>query len=107
MDEYRGNVLADIDHALSAGKRGLTLTREQLEQLAGLFRDLVEAKNAAVREAERFRRGELTPDEFQRLCHNLDERPGCTRAEFEAGCRAYQEQLFGSPVSGDTIRLCS
>lgn len=36
----------------------------------------------------------LTPEEFQLLCHNMDEKP-CTRAEFEQGCKKYQDLLFG------------
>jgi hypothetical protein len=46
-------------------------------------------------ELRRLRCGELTPEEFQALCHHLDGRPGCTREAFEAGCAAYQEKLFG------------
>jgi len=50
---------------------------------------------ALVAEIRRLKRGEFTPDEFQALCHHRDERPGCTRASFEAGCREYQRKLFG------------
>lgn len=46
-------------------------------------------------ELTRLKRGEFTPEEFQRLCHHWDERPGCTREAFEQGCREYQKKLFG------------
>lgn len=46
-------------------------------------------------EIRRLRRGDFTPEEFQALCHHRDDKPGCTRADFEAGCVAYQEKLFG------------
>jgi hypothetical protein len=48
-----------------------------------------------VAEIRRLKRGEFTPEEFQALCHHRDERPGCTRADFEAGCREYTAKLFG------------
>ena len=41
-------------------------------------------------EIARLKRGDFTPEEFQALCHNRDEKPGCTRAEFAAGCMTYQ-----------------
>lgn len=49
----------------------------------------------AKHEIARLKRGEFTPEEFQNLCHHRDESPGCTRADFEIGCREYQEKLFG------------
>lgn len=57
-----------------------------------------------VEEVERLRRGELTPEEVQSLCHNLHERPRCTRAEFEAGCEQFQDRLFGPrPFEGEVM----
>lgn len=44
-------------------------------------------------EVERLKSGRFTPEEFQRLCHNLPE--NCTRKTFEKGCREYQNKLFG------------
>jgi len=47
-------------------------------------------------EIARLKDGDLTPEEFQNLCHRLDEKnPGCTREDFEEGCKIYQEHLFG------------
>lgn len=46
-------------------------------------------------EVARLKRGDFTPTEFQDLCHHRDEKPGCTRADFEAGCHEYQKRLFG------------
>lgn len=43
-------------------------------------------------EIERLKAGRFTEEEFQALCHNLT---GADRERFEAGCRAYQDQLFG------------
>lgn len=50
-----------------------------------------------VAEVRRLRRGDFTPEEFQNLCHHRDQKPGCTRQDFEEGCRQYQAKLFGSP----------
>lgn len=50
---------------------------------------------AAEAEIARLKRGDFTPEEFQNLCHNRHESPGCTRADFEAGCVQFQEKLFG------------
>lgn len=47
-------------------------------------------------EVQRLLRGDFTPEEFQNLCHHRNEKPGCTREEFEAGCREYQRRLFGA-----------
>ena len=46
-------------------------------------------------EVARLKRGDFTPEEFQNLCHNLHERPVCTREEFSQGCLQFQEKLFG------------
>lgn len=57
---------------------------------------IIAAAIAAERaEVERLKRGEFTREEFQALCHHRDERPGCTAADFAAGCREYQAKLFG------------
>ncbi len=53
-------------------------------------------------ELDRLRRGDFTSEEFQNLCHNLHERPGCSRAEFEEGCRAYRAKLFGGATKDAT-----
>lgn len=55
------------------------------------------AENKLLKEQiARLSRGDLTPEEFQRLCHNYDElKPGCSREEFEEGCKRYQLKLFG------------
>jgi hypothetical protein len=49
------------------------------------------------KEIDRLKAGDLTPDEFQNLCHNLHlkDKP-CSRAEFEAGCRECADRIFGS-----------
>lgn len=53
-----------------------------------------------VNEIMRLKRGEFTPEEFQEMCHNRHETPGCTSADFAAGCVQYQRQLFG-PAEGE------
>jgi hypothetical protein len=63
------------------------------------FNHVVNALYAQAEEITRLKRGEFTPEEFQALCHHRDERPGCTRADFEAGCDEYQRKLFG-PAAG-------
>jgi hypothetical protein len=47
-------------------------------------------------EVKRLKAGNFTPEEFQVLCHNLHERgTPCTRAEFDHGCKKFQDLLFG------------
>jgi hypothetical protein len=60
--------------------------------LTGCTADLLVAVTALCDEVERLRRGEFTSDEFQNLCHNLDE---TKRSEFFAGCAEFQRKLFG------------
>jgi hypothetical protein len=60
-------------------------------------RDVIPELLAEIR---RLKRGEFTPEEFQALCHHRDEQPGCTRADFEAGCQEYQKSLFGAAGGG-------
>ena len=43
-------------------------------------------------EADRLRRGDFTPEEFQNLCHNFSEDD---KQKFFQGCREYQKKLFG------------
>ncbi len=56
-------------------------------------------------EVARLKRGDLTPEEFHALCHNLHERVDrpCTRKEFDAECEKFADQLFDVP--GDTGRI--
>ena len=64
--------------------------------------DLIRAAYAEqTAELERFRRGDLTPAEFQELCHNLHEKPKpCTPQEHCDGCEAFQVKMFGaSPIT--------
>lgn len=43
-------------------------------------------------EIDRLKAGRFTPEEFQNLCHHLDE---TKRASFYQGCADYQRKLFG------------
>jgi hypothetical protein len=55
-----------------------------------------DAENRELRaEVERLKRGDFTPEEFQNLCHNLHEKPGCTLELQGKGCDAFQKKLFG------------
>ncbi len=56
---------------------------------------------ALVAELRRHKDGSLTSEEFQHLCHNLHKLPGCTQESFRAGCREYQEKLFGLCDTGN------
>lgn len=47
------------------------------------------------REIARLKRGEFTPEEFQNLCHEREDRPGCSVRQFFDGCADYQLKLFG------------
>ncbi len=53
---------------------------------------LTNAWNAALSDNRRLRRGDLTEEEVQNLCHNLPE--DCPK-KFAEGCRAYNAKLFG------------
>ena len=59
------------------------------------LRRLAFERDALTIEVARLKRGDFTPEEFQNLCHNLHERPVCTRKEFAQGCLQFQEKLFG------------
>lgn len=50
MSEYPGSVLAELEAAVAAGKKGHTLTSDQLRQVLEVVGGLVEAKNELVRE---------------------------------------------------------
>jgi hypothetical protein len=79
-----------------------------IESLPTFYLELLAERDAARSEVRRLKRGDFTPDEFQALCHHRDEKAGCTRADFEAGCRVYQESLFGkSPVPFPMVSLPS
>lgn len=47
-------------------------------------------------EVERLKAGDFTEEEFQNLCHNSSPDDRC---RFEAGCREYQDKLFGPKPS--------
>lgn len=55
----------------------------------------------AEAECERLRRGDFTDEELQNLCHNMPEKE-TKAAAFIAGCRAYQEKLFGAEALNPT-----
>lgn len=54
--------------------------------------ELEEQLEKANTEIARLKRGEFTEEEFQNLCHNLNENDYC---RFKKGCEEYQEMLFG------------
>jgi hypothetical protein len=45
-------------------------------------------------EIERIKRGDFTREEVHGFCHNLTDK--VPRAEFEEGCRKYQDRLYGA-----------
>jgi hypothetical protein len=49
-----------------------------------------------IEENRRLKSGAFTRDEFMGLCH--DKFP-CSREDFEAGCKEYQDKIFGEGVS--------
>lgn len=49
-------------------------------------------------EIDRLKAGDFTEDEFQNLCHKFGPDDRC---RFEAGCREYQDKLFG-PKEAET-----
>lgn len=50
MSEYRGNALAELEAAIITGRKGHTLTAEQIRQVLEVVGGLTEAKNVTVRE---------------------------------------------------------
>ncbi len=67
-----------------------------VEKIANKITEDVQGDNVRLLETvARLKRGDFTPDEFQNLCHHRDEKPGCTQADFDRGCREYQANLFG------------
>jgi predicted RNase H-like nuclease (RuvC/YqgF family) len=95
LDEDRHDLREERD-ALAADVAGLRSelaeTKRQLE--VSCSRDSLRL-TAAEAEVTRLKRGDFTPEEFQNLCHHRDEKSGCTRRDFEDGCRKYQDLLFG------------
>ena len=63
--------------------------------ISGSAMRLIAEREMLMNEVSRLKRGDFTPEEFQNLCHNLHERPVCTREEFAQGCLQFQEKLFG------------
>lgn len=66
---------------------------QQHNEIVGLRQELV-----------RLKRGEFTMEEFQNLCHNRHEKPGCTAKEFFDGCAAFQKSMFGHSERGDKAK---
>lgn len=108
----RGRYLLDhaqrVDNLLNENSRLVELRREAEARLG-----VVQQSNAAWRaqfegqreitiacatHRDRLLRGEFTPEEIHGFCHRL--RETVPREEFERGCRAYQEKLYG-PVPSD------
>lgn len=83
-------------HLLEENSRLTDLKRAaeaDLEQLKVATRAITEQKLAILVDRNRLAAGNLTPEEVQNLCHNLP--ATVPREEFEAGCRAYQDKLYG------------
>lgn len=59
------------------------------------YNEMDRRRLAAEKEVERLKRGEFTREEFQNLCHNRHEKPGCTAQDFFDGCAAFQKSMFG------------
>lgn len=56
-----------------------------------------------VAEIRRLKRGDFTKAEIHNLCHNLHEKnSNCTLAEFQEGCKEFQNKLFGDTQHGPT-----
>jgi hypothetical protein len=87
----------DIVSSYRVGHRDARHAAAELAQAA--VAAVVAERDAARAETARLKRGAFTPGEFQDLCHHRDESPDCTRADFEAGCRAYQAALFGAVLA--------
>lgn len=71
----------------------LQIRTEQRDKALARVEELQAKVSEQEGELARLRRGDFTPEEFQNLCHNIDVQAG--RECFEAGCREYQERLFG------------
>jgi hypothetical protein len=86
--------------ALAVGK--LVDEIDRLQRIEGLYQRLQEVNHDVqvhneflTKEVARLKRGDFTPEEFQNLCHNRHDKPGCTPLEFAQGCVGYNKELFG------------
>lgn len=92
-DVYR-SVTADYDllfNTVDDCGGCLDADESTIEAVVRLLTEKVRIEN----EVRRLKRGHFTPEEFQNLCHHLDEKPGCSPEAFAAGCAEYQRKLFG------------
>lgn len=62
-----------------------------LEASRYIYRDITTVVGAEIL---RLTSGEFTVQEIQQFCHKIKET--CPRAEFEAGCKAYQDLVYGA-----------
>jgi hypothetical protein len=91
--------MSDTDQMNLEGlKKAYELILAGMGSQSELMDSLKQENRSLKKEVERLKEGDFTPEELQNLCHNLQ---GCGRAEFEEGCRRYQEQLFGPKPNGD------
>lgn len=69
---------------------------ERLETIEGIFQIYkclcIADTKWLIDELKRFKRGDLTEEEFQNQCHNYD---GNDLKRFDDGCKHYQTQKFG------------
>ena len=92
--------IAELAYSVYAANYGKGQSLEYLAQRGGFGPGEMDMFLPGWREMcseiNRLTSGRLTPEEFQTLCHNLNERgTPCTREEFEKGCVEFQNQLFG------------
>lgn len=79
----------------------------RIQRLAAQLNGVMNSLATSQREVERLRAGSFTPQEFQNLCHNFDEKD---REVFVAGCIEYQKKLFGesaTPLPSTRIRAAA
>lgn len=80
------------DELLDLQNVAAALENLNLDRMAKLVRQAFDRLLELDAENTRLRSGAFTEEEFQNLCHGLNDGD---RIRFEQGCKEYQRQLFG------------
>lgn len=89
----------DLERIEVEAKKLVTRTEGTCCDIRMIGRSRIDSLSAIVEEltaeVRRLRKGDLTPQEFQDLCHNLHDRPECTPKEFADGWSSFNANCSG------------
>lgn len=78
------------------------MTEEEVSRLQSQVFELNMKVYELGKEVARLKNGDLTPQEFQNLCHNLkDKNPACPLHDFQMGCVVIQRTLYPTDTHPD------